>query len=362
MIGEITMPLDRRQFLVAALAAPLLQGRRTEPAPLIDRGFGRVVPTADGVWVTIADPSKGPQCLSNGGVIAGRDQTLIVEGHFQAAGAALEIEAAHRVSARPIHGAVNTHFHLDHTFGNIGYQREGVTAIAHEQVPRLMKAQYAALKGADKSLIYAPLQRKVSEATTPAEEQQAQAELGAARWMYGSIDAVELVYPTDLVRAAEGTRRLDLGGLVVVLEGHHGHTPGDLTIAVPDRGVVFMGDLLFVREYPVSVDADMVRWQAVLDRFLQLDRSTRFVPGHGPVCDRQALVDMAALLDDLRQHAERMIAKGVDAGEASARYTPPARFSQYQVWVRSWTIGAALKSYYAGLSQRHDRVSDGRSG
>jgi hypothetical protein len=59
---------------------------------------------------------------------------------------------------------------------------------------------------------------------------------------------------------------------------------------------------------------------------------------------------MAALLDDLRQHAERMMAKGVGADEASERYVPAAPFADYDPWARSWTIGAALKSLYAGLA------------
>ncbi len=342
-------PIDRRRFLAGALAAPLLAFRRADPAPIIDRGFARVVPLTDGVFVTLADPTKGPQCLSNGGVIAGRDRTLLVEGHYQAAGAALEIEAARQISTRPIHGAANTHFHLDHTFGNVGYQRDGITIIAHERVPELMKTQYAALKGASHLSMLAPLEAQVAGATDADAKTRAQVELSAARWQYGSIDHVELAYPTDLVRPEEGARRLDLGGLTVVLESHHGHTPGDLTISVPERAVVFMGDLLFVREYPVSIDADLIRWRALLDRFLALDPTTRFVPGHGPACGRQAIVEQAALFDDLRQHAERMIAAGVDPDEAAARYVAPARFREYDQWARSWTIGAALKSLYAGL-------------
>jgi hypothetical protein len=31
------------------------------------KGFARVTKIAEGIYVTIADPSKGPQCLSNGG-------------------------------------------------------------------------------------------------------------------------------------------------------------------------------------------------------------------------------------------------------------------------------------------------------
>jgi hypothetical protein len=88
------MLLDRRQFLLTTLAVPATARRTSARRTLLDRGFARVERLADGVYVTLADPSKGPQCLSNGGVIVGRNATLIVEGHFRAEGAALEMEIA----------------------------------------------------------------------------------------------------------------------------------------------------------------------------------------------------------------------------------------------------------------------------
>src|SRR5207247_5236699 len=76
------MNVTRRQLLMAALAASRL---RAASAPVLDRGFGRVTQIAEGVYATIADGSKGPQCASNGGIIAGREALLIVEGHMEPA-------------------------------------------------------------------------------------------------------------------------------------------------------------------------------------------------------------------------------------------------------------------------------------
>src|SRR5437867_11820141 len=115
------MEVTRRQLLLAGLAVPGLGAKRTVPEPVFDRGFARVTQIADGVYATIADVSKGPQCASNGGVISGRDAVLIVEGHFQPAGAALEIEAARAISKSPVRAAIDTHFHFDHSFGNPAY-------------------------------------------------------------------------------------------------------------------------------------------------------------------------------------------------------------------------------------------------
>jgi hypothetical protein len=96
------MKLDRRQFLLTGLAGTALAAQTRDAAPLLDRGFAQVTQIAPGVLVTIADGSKGQECISNGGVIAGRDAVLIVEGHMQPAGAALEIEVARMVSKAAI--------------------------------------------------------------------------------------------------------------------------------------------------------------------------------------------------------------------------------------------------------------------
>jgi glyoxylase-like metal-dependent hydrolase (beta-lactamase superfamily II) len=58
----------------------------------------------------------------------------------------LEIEVARMVSKAPVRAAVNTHCHLDHTFGNIAYERQKIAIMAHERAPALMKERYAALQ------------------------------------------------------------------------------------------------------------------------------------------------------------------------------------------------------------------------
>jgi glyoxylase-like metal-dependent hydrolase (beta-lactamase superfamily II) len=168
------LQIHRRQFLLAALGSPGLASRKPEPAPLLDRGFARVTKIADGLCVTIADPNKGPQCLSNGGVIFGRHAALIVEGHFQPEGAALEIEAARFVSKAPVMAAVDTHYHFDHTFGNIAYADRHIPIMAHERSPALMKERYADLKGVDKTPLLAPLERKAAQAANREDKRHAE--------------------------------------------------------------------------------------------------------------------------------------------------------------------------------------------
>jgi len=341
--------MHRRDFLLAAMAGAACAPKKPNAAPFLDRGFARVTQIADGVYATIADGSKGPQCSSNGGLIAGRNAVLIVEGHMQPAGAALEIEVARMVSKAPVRGAVDTHFHLDHTFGNLAYAEQRIPILAHEKVTPLMKEQYAALKGVDKAPLLAPLELKVAQATDAVDKKHKEADVEAAKWIYDAIDAATLAYPTELLAPADLPKRIDLGGLTAVIEFHPGHTPTDLIIQVPERDVVFTGDLLFHHSYPVAIDADMIAWRKVLDLFAGYSSRTQLVPGHGPVCGQETVRDQAALFDDLRAHAERMLQTGASAEEAERRYEPPKRYQDYEIdW--GFGVGAAMKSYYAGLS------------
>jgi glyoxylase-like metal-dependent hydrolase (beta-lactamase superfamily II) len=343
------MQVDRRRFLMAALAAPgaAVAVAQEPSSPLIDRGFAQVARVADGVYVTIANPAKGGQCTSNGAVIAGRDATLIVEGHFFPEGAELEIEVARMVSKAPVRAAVNTHYHLDHTFGNIAYERQKIPIMAHERAPALMRERYAALQHVEKAPLLAPLEQRVAAAADPVEKQHYISDLSATRWMYQAVDRVTLAYPTELLGTANTPKTIDLGGMTVLIEHQVGHTPTDLVVRVPQRDIVFTGDLLFEKSYPVAFDCDMASWRKALDRLAGYGRATRFVPGHGPICGVEVVHEFADLIDDLHSHSERMIRAGASIEEATRRYAVPPRFEKFGMFSWDWAIGGAMRSYYA---------------
>ena len=345
------MALTRRDFLLWAATAPLLRDSLAAGGPVFDRGFARSSELAPGVFTTIADRPKGLQCYSNGGVIAGRDATLIVEGHFEAAGAELELEIARAVSKGPLVGAVNTHYHLDHTFGNTGYARHGVRILAHERVGALMKERYTPGTAERRTAALAPWQQRLAAAQLPADRVHREGDLKTMTWMMDAIGHGTMAFPTESLAPSDLPRHIDLGGLTAVLEFHAGHSPTDLIIRIPERDVVFTGDLFFNREYPVIADADILAWRQILDVFLTYDRRTQFVPGHGQVGRQAHVHEQAMLLDQLREHAERMIKLGVSAEEAERRYVVPRAFADFDILCWNFTVGGAMRTYFAALDQ-----------
>jgi glyoxylase-like metal-dependent hydrolase (beta-lactamase superfamily II) len=345
------MALTRRDFLLYAAAAPLLHDPFVGGDPVFSRGFARSSQLAPGVFATISDTSKGLQCYSNGGVIAGRDATLIVEGHYEAAGAELELEIARTVAKAPLLGVVNTHYHLDHTFGNIGYARHGVRIIAHDRVGPLMKERYTPLSADGRTAALAPWQQRLAAAETPTDRAHREGDLRIVTWILDSIEHVALTQPTEALAPADLPKRIDLGGLTAVIEFHSGHSPTDLIIGIPERNVVFTGDLFFNRAYPVIADADILAWRKILDVFLTYDRRTQFVPGHGQVGTVARVHEQTNVLDHLREHAERMIKLGVSVEEAERRYAVPHAFEGYDMLCWNGTVGGAMRTYYAALAQ-----------
>ena len=73
--------------------------------------------------------------------------------------------------------------------------------------------------------------------------------------------------PRPSRRIDDGGRQvLDLGGLSAVVEHHgHAHTRTDLTVLVPEAGVLFAGDLVEESGPPQhGLESDLAGWPGVL--------------------------------------------------------------------------------------------------
>jgi glyoxylase-like metal-dependent hydrolase (beta-lactamase superfamily II) len=112
---------------------------------------------------------------------------------------------------------------------------------------------------------------------------------------------------------------LDLDGLAVhLLHVGPAHTSGDAIVHVPERRVVFAGDVLFRLCTPIGWDGTFAKWCEALDRIVALDPEV-VVPGHGPLCGVEGPREMKAYLEYVRAEAERFFAQGLSVVEASRR-------------------------------------------
>src|SRR6266849_3618832 len=337
------------QFLpLPALAESLGRDSRIAQTPIVDKGFASVRKVGDRLYATISDTSKGLQTMCNGGFLIGKSASLLVEGFVSPAGASFQFETLRTLSQGPIMGALDTHYHFDHTNGNSFYGANGIGVFAHAGVARRIYESYVPMQGADKAAFLAPLEARAKNAKTDVARKHA-AELAATM---GNIFAMEnsnvLAVPNRPFDPAKLPVELDLGGLTALVETHPGHSGTDLIVRVPEQNVVYAGDLLFNHMYPVAFDeqATVSGWRSTLKTFLSYDKDTIFVPGHGQIGGREGLQLFVELFDDVAGQAEKMFKSGVPADDAADQYVVPEKFKGVTIFVWNLSIAPTITKLY----------------
>ena len=337
------VPLPALAKSLGALSAD----SRVSQTPIVDKGFAAVRKIGNGLYATISDPSKGPTTISNGGFLVGKDAALLIEGFTTAGGAAFQMDALRMVSQVPVKGALDTHYHFDHSMGNAYYGANGVPLWAHATAAKRIVENYSPLQGADKNAVLAPFEKAVKDAKNDTERAHAQSDLNAITTVFQISNATVLALPNHPLDPTKPTT-VDLGGLTAVIEHYPGHSGTDMIVRVPEQNVVYTGDLLFSGWYPVCFDekATISGWRATLAKFAAMDKETLFVPGHGQLCGQEGIASLREVFDDISAQAEKMFKAGVPVAEAQQRYVVPDKFKNFPVFAWGFTIAPAIAKLY----------------
>jgi glyoxylase-like metal-dependent hydrolase (beta-lactamase superfamily II) len=236
---------------------------------------------------------------SNAGLIAADGTSLLVDTLFDLTLTKAMLEAMAPVTGRsPIEQAFNTHGNGDHWFGN-SLLPDGIPIVASAGAIEDMKAvPAAALNVLFNQLDLGP-------------EFEAFAERSMRRFDFASV--VERL-PTD---SFEGWHEVSVGVREVrLIELGPAHTRGDAIAFVPDAGVVFTGDILFIEGTPIMWAGPVSSWLGACEAIIELGART-IVPGHGPVTDESGVRDVQRYLAYVRDEATERFEAGMDA-EAAA--------------------------------------------
>jgi glyoxylase-like metal-dependent hydrolase (beta-lactamase superfamily II) len=330
------------------LAESLAGDSRIAQTPLVDKGFAAVRKVGEGLYSTISDTSKGLQTMCNGGFLAGKDAALLIEGFVSPAGAAFQHETLHSVSKTPVMGAIDTHYHFDHSTGNSYYGATGIALWAHANTSRRIFENYAAMQGVDKSVIIGPIEAQAKNAKSEVGRKHAEQYAATLGNIFGVANATVLALPNRPLDPTKLPINLDLGGLTAVVETYPGHSGTDVIVRVPAQNVVYTGDLLFNNMYPVTFDeqASVSAWRSTLKTFLSWGKDTIFIPGHGQICGPEGVQLSLDLFDDIAAQAEKLHKSGVSAEEAADQYVVPEKFKNVVIFAWSLSIGPTITKLY----------------
>ncbi len=196
------------------------------------------------------------------------------------------------VTPAPVRAVLNTHHHGDHTFGNCLFP--GAAIVAQERA----RAEAIAF-GPPGELPF----------------------WDCPDWGDLSLDPPFVTF-TDQIAVHAGDLRAE-----VRYVGTPAHTTNDSIVWIPERSVLFCGDLLFNGGTPFLLMGSVAGAVEVLEQVLRPLGAQTIVPGHGPVFHDYGLID--ATLDYLRfvlDVAAQARAAGVSPLDA-ARDTDLGRFA-----------------------------------
>lgn len=146
---------------------------------------------------------------------------------------------------------------------------------------------------------------------------------------------------------------LDLGGVTVELR-YHGiaHTHGDETVHVREPDVLFAGDLIETRLFPILPDdhAHGSEWIGVLEH-LQEMQPALVVPGHGEVGGPELIDAVRDYLIDLRGRVAERRAAGDDLAAAQEALGEEIR-RDYADWDAEEWIAPAIERFFAEGDRR----------
>jgi glyoxylase-like metal-dependent hydrolase (beta-lactamase superfamily II) len=232
---------------------------------------------------------------SNAGLVVGDGASLLVDTLFdlRITQRMLDRLADHTRSA-PIDTVVNTHANGDHCFGNalVGDARIVASKATAEEMTEIPPSLLAGLN-ADPGPV---------------------GDLFRSFFGEFQFDGIDLRVPD---RTFDGRLELDVGGRPVeLIEVGPAHTRGDTIVHVPDAGVVFTGDILFIGGAPIVWAGPISNWIAACDLMASMDVDV-VVPGHGPVTDRSGIAEVRDYLELVERESSERHAAGIDAFEAA---------------------------------------------
>jgi len=142
--------------------------------------------------------------------------------------------------------------------------------------------------------------------------------------------------------------KLDLGGVTarLFLIGP-GHTRGDTAIYIEEDKVLFTGDVVVNRFFPIFPDPDASgkNWLVILKQLETLQPRT-IVPGHGEVGDAALVAKEQSYLKSLQARVAEMKAQGKSDKEAARLLTPEFQM-KYPDWDNPGWIADAVEHFYS---------------
>lgn len=214
----------------------------------------------------------------NIGVSIGEDGVFMIDGQFAPLSEKI-LTAIKSLSDKPIKLLVNTHWHGDHTGGNVNFQKEGITIMAHDNVRKRLKE-------------------------TPKRDKTMRPK-----------EALPVLTFNDKMKIYIN------GEQVAVFHIDNAHTDGDALLYFVDSNVLHPGDTYFSNRYPYidlnsggGINGYITAAEA---GSMLIDDDTKIIPGHGKLSNAAEYKTFLKMLIEIKSNVEAEMAKGKTEDEVA---------------------------------------------
>jgi glyoxylase-like metal-dependent hydrolase (beta-lactamase superfamily II) len=246
-----------------------------------DSASATFVRLAPGIAYVPGDIERSLTC--NTGVIMGEGRITIVDAAIPA-GADAAYTALRAQTNLPVVRVIDTHYHLDHTYGNAYWNERGAKPFAYAGLREELAKSEPELFGG-----------------------------GPGLWqkMTGGLPQLRSSRPLSPSFVKSGTTFESGADAITIIHPGIGHTHSDAVVWVPAKRALFTGDLVVNGPYNAVADSTIGPWIRVLDQLRAL-RPEIVVPGHGAAGGPELIVAQQHYFKLVTQEIDRAIESGRD--------------------------------------------------
>jgi glyoxylase-like metal-dependent hydrolase (beta-lactamase superfamily II) len=259
-------------------------------------------------------PDKRIEFVPNIGIVVGDDAALVIDTAMGPRNGERVLEEVGRLAGDLPLFLTLTHFHPEHGFAAQSFAGRAALLYNRAQLDELDE------KGREYIEMFSGFGEHLAELLSDVE-----------------LVRPQIVYPSEA--------ELDLGGIRVELRAvGPAHTRGDQIVWLPDERVLFAGDLVEERFFPIFPDEDAVgsAWIEVLEQLESMGPET-VVPGHGAVGGADAI---AVLREYLLSVRARVRESGETTLEDLKAELDAAYRAEHPDWDNEIWIASAVESFH----------------
>jgi glyoxylase-like metal-dependent hydrolase (beta-lactamase superfamily II) len=254
---------------------------------------------------------------TNVGWVIFQDYVLVIDANFPW-GAREILPEIKKTTDKPIRFVFNTHYHADHSYGNIVFHADGAVILSSsDSVQEFHERGWHDVQNQAKERATEPL-------------------------IYPSV-----MFPDRMV-FDDGEQRVELSKVGPA------HTKGDAVAYLPKSKILFVGDLAVNWVYGNNVsdpDADLHNWVTVLGELATWDVQ-KVIPAHGVPGTVATLLGQRDYLKDMLQQVEA----GLKAGKTAEQLADKIDLRRHQPFgADPKRTAGQVRSMYRNLSRTRPR-------